>query len=177
MKKRIALKASLLFIAFGLMVGTAFAQTEKQTSPNDKISITAKRITSPKLVEILNYGHVRELNKLPSGKDQSLNLRLYAVPIEGSCVPDTHVVCSHHYYLAVHTFEEGLGESVFDLGEVGESDDIIWLDHKKDLTANIKITVNNYSNIGFEMNKALAKRQRKYELAINLESISVKPVK
>lgn len=62
----------------------------------------------------------------------------------GLRVPDTHVVCSHDYYLAVSTFEEGLGETVFALGEIGATAEIQWLKPAKPLTARLKIRVVSY---------------------------------
>src|SRR5262249_35113063 len=84
------------------------AQTPRRSSGS--VAIKSKPVLAEPLVEILNYGPVRDLNS-ENDRDQELRLPLYEVPQEGDCVPNTTVVCSHHYYLAVSTFEEGLGES------------------------------------------------------------------
>jgi hypothetical protein len=62
-------------------------------SGGGNVGIKSKPVRVEPLVEILNYGLVRELNS-ENGGDQYLRLRLYEVPREGGCVTDTHVVCS-----------------------------------------------------------------------------------
>jgi hypothetical protein len=140
------------------------------------LAIKSKPVRVEPLVEILNYGRVRELNS-ENARDQELRLRLYEVPREGDCVPDTHVVCSHHYYLAVSTFEEGLGESVFDLGEVGAIAEIQWLKSGKPGAAHLKIRVVNYPEEYFKSNAALIKKERSYELEITVENLVAKPLR
>lgn len=106
-----------------------------------------------------------------------MRLRLYAVPKEGNCIPDTHVVCSHRYYLAVSAFEDGMGEAVYDLGEVGEIDDIHWLQSDEPLTARLKLRVTNYPVEYFKTTKSLIKRQKNYELYIRIDKLLVKSLK
>jgi len=99
------------------------------------------------------------------------------VPKEGNCLPDTHVFCSHHDYLAVSSFEEGLGEAVYDLGEVGEISNIQWLKANKPLAARLRLTVTNYPVDYFKTTKTLIRRQKNYELDISIDKLSVMPVK
>lgn len=150
------------------------AQTARRSGGS--VAIKSKPVLAEPLVEILNYGRVRDLNS-ENDRDQELRLRLYEVPREGDCVPDTHVVCSHHYYLAVSAFEEGLGESVFDLGEVGAIAEIQWLKPHKPLTAHLKIRVVNYPEEYFKSNAALIKKEQSYELEITLENLVAKPLR
>ena len=140
------------------------------------VAIKSKPVRVEPLVEILNYGRVRELNS-ENDRDQELRLRLYEVPREGDCVPDTHVVCSHHYYLAVSTFEEGLGESVFDLGEVGEIAEIQWLKSGKPGAARLKIRVVNFPEEYFKSNATLTRNEQSYELEITVEKLVAKPLR
>ncbi len=165
----IALSIALL-LTYSLSLAT---QATRRSDGN--IAIRSKPVRTAPLVEILNYGRMRELNSA-NGRDQELRLRLYEVPREGGCLPDTHVVCSHHYYLAVSTFEEGLGESVFDLGEVGEIAEIHWLKPGKPLTARLKIRVVNYPEEYFKSNATLTKKEQSYELEITVEKLVAKPV-
>ena len=64
-------------------------------------TLKPSRLTSHDLVEVLNYGVVRELNSKAHKREEQLRLRLYAIPREGSCVGGSHYVCSYSYYLAV----------------------------------------------------------------------------
>ena len=153
------------------------SRSRAQPTSGANISITGSRLNAPRLVEILNYGEVEELTPDPPKRGQELRLRLYAVPREGNCIPDTHVVCSHHYYLAVSTFEDGMGEAVYDLGEVGEIDDIHWLQSDRSLTARLKLRVTNYPVEYFKTTKTLIRRQKNYELEIRIDKLPVKPMK
>jgi hypothetical protein len=150
------------------------AQTPRRSGGS--VAIKSKPVLAEPLVEILNYGRVRDLNS-ENDRDQELRLRLYEVSREGDCVPDTHVVCSHHYYLAVSTFEEGLGESVFDLGEVGAIAEIQWLKPGKPLTARLKIRVVSYPEEYLKSNASLIRKEQSYELEITLEKLVAKPLR
>ena len=153
------------------------SQTTNQRSTEQGLTLKSSRINSPVLEQILNYGNVKELNSSPLTPDQDLRLRLHSVPQEGRCVQDTHVVCKHHYYLAVSTFQEGLGEAVYDLGEVGEISGVEWLPLKKELTASLRLRVTNYPEHVFDWNKALVKAQKLYEIEVSLDKLSVTSVK
>ena len=170
---------SLLF-ADGMTVNNQSKETKRPSSPGQprargpsgkSTSITGSRIKSPRLVEILNYGFVRELSSDPPKPEQELRLRLYAVPKEGNCLLDTHVVCSHHYYLAVSSFEEGAGEAVYDLGEVGEISNIQWLKANKPWEARLRLTVTNYPVDYFKTTKTLIRQQKDYELYISIDKL------
>ena len=86
-------------------------------------------------------------------------------------MPDTHYVCSHHYYLAVSTYEEGLGEAVYDLGEVGEIRNIRWLKSSKELTARLQLNVTNFPNEYLAWDRNLTKVERTYTLEVGLEKL------
>jgi len=163
-------------VALSIALLSPYSPPLAAQSTRGSVAIKSKPLRAEPLVEILNYGRVRELNSA-NDRDQELRLRLYEVPREGDCVPDTHVVCSHHYYLAVSTFEEGLGESVFDLGEVGEIAEIQWLKPGKPGAARLKIRVVNYPEEYFKSNAALVKKQQSYELEITVENLVAKPLR
>ena len=86
-------------------------------------------------------------------------------------MPDTHYVCSHHYYLAASTYEEGLGEAVYDLGEVGEIRNIQWLKPSKELTSRLRLTVTNFPNEYFAWNRNLTKIERIYTIEVGLDRL------
>lgn len=154
----------------------ATAQSKGTVSFEKGTLITALRIRSQPLVEILNYAHVRDLKPELGSRQQDLRLRLYAIPKEGDCMPDSHYVCSHHYYLAVRPYEEGLGEAVYDLGEVGEISQIQWLNPDSEMKARLRITVTNFPKEYFTSNKTLIKREKSYELEISVDKLSIRPV-
>ena len=87
----------ILILAFNTLASSS-VHMAKQRSKNTRIStttsrrlvftdkrtsITPMRISSRSLVEVLNYGYVRELNSEFSHRDVELRLRLYAIPREG----------------------------------------------------------------------------------------------
>jgi len=79
--------------------------------------------------------------------------------------------------MAVSTFEEGLGESVFDLGEVGAIAEIQWLKPGKPLTARLKIRVVSYPEEYLKSNASLIRKEQSYELEITLEKLVAKPLR
>jgi hypothetical protein len=189
-KRIIKVKAALLIFLVSVSPVCGHAATQHKNArksvpsvPKDRIStgksttIAPVRIRSPLLVEILNHASVQDLNSESGERDQQLHLRLYSVPKEGDCIQDSHYVCSHHYYLAVSTYEEGLGEAAYDLGEVGEISDIQWSRPDDQLSARLRITVSNYPKEYFKHNQTLIKREKRYELKITLERLSVTPTK
>ena len=86
------------------------------------INLNAEKVKNPTLVKILNSAKLQELNALPSAKrwGRQLGIRLYSKEISGSCIPETHMICSHQYYLAVSKYDEAPEQAVYDLGTVGE---------------------------------------------------------
>src|SRR5262249_5194609 len=150
------------------------AQTPRRSGGSGAIK-TKTNLAEP-LVEILNYGRGGELH-LENDRDQGMWLRLYEGPREGGLGSHTHLVCSHHYYLAVSTFEEGLGESVFDLGEVGAIAEIQWLKPGKPLIARLKIRVVSYPEEYLKSNASLIRKEQSYELEITLEKLVAKPLR
>jgi hypothetical protein len=162
-------------VALSIALLTPYSPLAAQTA-RGSVAIKSKPVRVEPLVEILNYGRVKELNS-ENNRDQELRLRLYDVPREGDCVPDTHVVCSHHYYLAVSAFEEGLGENVFDLGEVGEIAEIQWLKPGKPGAACLKIRVLSYPEEYLKSNASLTRKEQSYELEITVEKLVAKPLR
>jgi len=141
--------------------------------PGGRLELTSLQIRSPVLVQVLNHAELQELRPESAKLSQDLRLRLFAVPEEGDCVKDSHYVCSHRYYLAASAFEEGLGEAVYDLGEVGEIAEIRWLKSQQPLTAHLNITVTNFPAERFRDNDSLTKKQKRYGLVVGLDRLSV----
>lgn len=84
---------------------------------------------------------------------------------------DTHLVCSDHYYLAVHTFEEGLGEAVYDLGEVGEIAEVDWLTSPRFHVARLRMAVLSYPK--YANAPGLRRATQEYEVEVSVASLRV----
>jgi hypothetical protein len=153
------------------------AGSPQRPAQGERISLSSIRLGNPQLVEILNYAVSQVLNREPPAPEQELRLKLYAVPKEGDCLPDSHYVCSRHYYLAVSSFEEGFGAVVYDLGEVGEISDIQWLKPNQQQTARLRLRVTNFPVEYFSLNDKLPKREQMYELEVALNRLTVRPLR
>ncbi len=151
-----------LFLAFALPAGAA-AQT----------TLSARPVTDTLLVWLLNNAVEVPIHNL----DESpfLYPRLYAVPEEGSCVEDTHAVCTHHYFLAVSEDGELPGQSVFALGEVGE---ILQARVQADrgLDARLVVTVLNYASTAFQYEDDLVREEYLYSIALDLHDLRISAV-
>jgi len=166
---------ALLTLWFCLGVGLAIGQGGTRGQTSGKVELTSIRITNRQLINVLVYGLVREITSDPPSPGQDLRIRLYRVPIEGNCMEDTHGTCSNRYYLAVHTFEEGLGEAVDDIGEVGEIADVQWLPSKKELVARLRLRVLSYPSFsdspGITLQRGLRRIEQWYELEVSVTSL------
>ena len=139
-----------------------------------RLDLRNSRIENATLVEILNYAEMQNLNKLSDkSKSSELDLRLYSVGVEGSCIPDTHGICSYKYYLAVAEQGVGLTQAVFFLGEVGEITKVQWLESSQPYLARLQLEISNYSNYGFELNTELVRKTRTLELNVSTRSIKI----
>ncbi len=130
-----------------------------------------RRVSDSELVHILNDATVAELNYLEGGEEQDLSLRLYRLPVSGSCVPETHVTCAFDYYLAVSEFDEQPRQSVFHLGVVGEIVDIAWQALSEPDRATLQLKVLNYPADVLERNQKLQRTARAYSLKIHVDGI------
>ena len=161
--------------------GLSFAVSSQDGGPvGDRVSLESNPVSNPQFAEILNYGYFRDLEPpYPLRLRTDLGLRLIYVPREGNCIPGTHYVCSGHYYLAVRSLQIGFDPVVYDLGEVGEIDDIEWLmpnqraDAESTGHVRLRIRVTNFPSEYFDYNASLIRRERLYELEASLERLTV----
>ncbi len=163
------------FTLAGVIVAVLPRPSQGQTPPQ----LGSTRIEDDRLVEILNNATVHELNALPaprgSGKGQLL-LRLYALPRSGSCVPQSHQVCSYHYYLAVSEYDEMPRQTVYDLGEVGEIVDPRWLPDDRLGAAWLQLSVSNYPAHAFRSNPGLVRKVIALKLDVTVDTLVISRV-
>jgi hypothetical protein len=140
------------------------------------LALQPKRVTDSTLVEVLNWGEKRDLNKLPGGDHTDLALRLYSVGHSGSCVEETEWVCSYHYVLAVSEHGEQPSQSAFDLGELGEIGAIRWSSPSGAPHVLLELKVRNYPLHALKRNSKLKPQSRTYRLAVSVDSLTATPV-
>ncbi len=133
-----------------------------------------KKVTDPLLVKIMNSAEVKDLNAMPSAKSTKpqVSMRLFSIPITGRCVPETEWVCSHRYFLAVSEYGEDPEQTVYDLGTVGEIDQIEWLPNDRPDHARLRLVVGNYPTHAF-INKKLSQVFRKYKMDVSTKSLEI----
>ena len=161
--------------------GLLFPVRSQDGWPVGRVELESKPVSNPLFAEVLSWGTFRDLEPPyqlhPRGS--ALSLRLLNVPREGNCIPETHGVCSHHYYLAVRLHDIGAYPEVYDLGEVGEIDDIEWLTPIQPAEGGsnghlrLRIRVTNFPLYSFDYNPELIRRERLYELEAGLNRLTV----
>lgn len=92
------------------------------------------------MVQLLAVGEVENLNLLQPEVEKKLGLRLYRVPKSGDCVPETRLICSYEYYLAVTEYDEEPKQAVFNVGTYGSIPKITWLPTKSVDSARLDVT-------------------------------------
>ncbi|HYR07139.1 MAG TPA: hypothetical protein VEQ60_05210 [Longimicrobium sp.] len=135
-------------------------------------ALSARPVADSMLVLLLNDGQEVPISDL----DDSPYLipRLYAVAEEGKCVEDTHMICTHRYFLAVA--EEGVAgdQVVFDLGEVGEITGArVMANRGQD--ARLRVVVANYPRHVFRYTRHLVREERAYLIHLGLDSLRITP--
>jgi hypothetical protein len=137
------------------------------------VPLSPKPVDDDLLVTILNSATLQDLAKLPSAGPRQLSLRLFALAETGSCIPHTHQVCAHHYYLAVSEFDELPAQAVFDLGTFGEFRNIRWMPDERTDAARLRLDVANYPEHALRANSALLEEVTTIELDISVSSVKV----
>lgn len=174
-------RVSILVLIGVFCCGLLFPVSAQYGGLVGRVELESKPVSNPQLAEVLNYGTFLDLEPPYPLRlhTPQLGLRLINVPNEGNCIPDTHGGCSHHYYLAVRSLQIGFTPVVYDLGEVGEIDDIEWLMPNQSTTAEshgymrLRIRVTNFPLYSFDLNPELNRRERLYELEAGLDRLTV----
>lgn len=164
-----------VFVAVLLLSGALGCSARQGDAPSQGSSAIQinQRISDTRIVKILNNAEVIDLNKLNGGDAQDLLLRLYEIPVSGSCVPETHLTCAHEYYLAVSEYDEQPNQSLFHLGTVGEITGIEWMKATESGKAEIVLQVASYPELAFERHPGLRKATKEYRLEIHVAELRV----
>ncbi len=129
-----------------------------------------QQIENSRLTEVLALSSVRQI------KAKHHIIKLYSIPQQGSCVPETHWICDYHYYLAVSTFDEYPEIAVVDLGIVGE---IIKFElvETKGFTEIFQVYNMDFSLSAIKANPKLSTKIKKYNISILENNITIIPQK
>ncbi|HVO65173.1 MAG TPA: hypothetical protein VMT12_01730 [Syntrophales bacterium] len=145
---------------------------------DNSAELQSQYIQTPLVVEILNNSERREPDipsnhQWPKGKHRVMTpylVKLYSIPVEGSCIPETHMICSHKYYLAVSDYGEAPLQGVFYLGTVGEITQFKWVNTAR-TDGIIDVKALNYPEYAFKMNPKLSKISKHYRIEIKMEGV------
>ncbi len=128
------------------------------------------QIENPRLTEVLALSSVKQI------KAKHHIIKLYSIPQQGSCVPETHWNCDYHYYLAVSTFDEYPEIAVVDLGIVGEISKFELVE-TKGFTEIFQVITNVFSLSAIKANPKLSTNIKKYKISILENKITIFPQK
>ena len=107
------------------------------------------------------------------GATQALLLKLYRIPVSGSCVPEMHMTCAYDYFLAVSEYDEQPSQSVFHLGTVGEIVHIEWMKEAAPNQAFVGLEIANYPRLALERNPELEREAQKYVLEVGVKELKL----
>ncbi|WP_420126388.1 hypothetical protein [Longimicrobium sp.] len=152
----------LVLLLAAMSPAAAAAQTKLSATP----------LADSMLVLLLNDGQEVAISNLTDSP--YLIPRLYSISHEGGCVEDTHMVCTHRYFLAVA--EEGVAgdQAVFDLGEVGEITRARVL-ADRGRNPRLRVVVLNYPPDIFQYQRDLVRQERVYLIHLALDSLRITP--
>ena len=91
---------------------------------------------------------------------------VWFAPIAHTCVPDTHWVCSHDYYLAISTFDTYPEQAVYHLGTVGEITSIVSLPPVPGAEDRLLFTAANHPAAVLAAVPSLERAEREFELRV-----------
>ena len=143
---------------------------------NDEFEFKPSEITNELLVDILNNSErqvpdIPSDHQWPSSKNHVMTpfiVKLYSIPMQGDCIPETHMICSHRYYLAIGDYGEEPLQAVFYLGNFGEITKFKWVTTPVRM-ASIDIEIQNYPTYAFKRNRELKKKTHFYRIRLYIE--------
>ena len=100
-------------------------------------------------------------------ENKQMVIRLYGFSVSGTCIPETHQVCGHHYVLLTSSYDEAPVIRAYDLGQVGEITKVAFTGEQEAKLLVIEMTVQNYASTALKTNPRLAKRIRKIRLKLS----------
>jgi len=100
-------------------------------------------------------------------------IRLYGFSVSGTCIPETHQVCGHHYVLLTSSYDETPVIRAYDLGTVGEISRVAFVGKQDAKKLVIEMTVQNYASSALKTNSRLAKKTRKVRLKLDENEVEI----
>ncbi|MFC1654369.1 hypothetical protein ACFL2F_01075 [Myxococcota bacterium] len=94
-------------------------------------------------------------------------IRLYGFSVSGTCIPESHQVCGHHYVLFTSSYDEAPVFRAYDLGKVGEITKVAFAGSQEAKVQLIEITVQSYASSALKSNPRLSKRTKKFRLKLS----------
>jgi len=125
------------------------------------------KISDTFLINFLVFSEMKDLNKTNDEIDKKLWIKLYKVPnkADNNCFPESHGVCSYHYYLATSQLDDSPIINAYSLGTYGEIVSTQWQSANTDEEkAIINFQVNKYSQLALQYNKKLKNEKTTYQL-------------
>ena len=182
------LKLLLLPMLFSIFINPIHSREEVdlenyyvENPPHKKLEPSI--IRKNKLVAVLAMGKLQKLNALKSfnalkRKNLILTARLYSIggTTNFGCIPESHFTCTKKYYLTVYSTELPHETAAFELGEVGEINDIVWLKPDRTGQVHFKFSVFSYSQFILEYNPQLKSKQKKYEYELWATTKTIKVI-
>ncbi len=136
-----------------------------------------KGIPQAEVARVMVSAGVTDLNEIEGGESGDLVVKLFAVPVSGSCVPESHTTCAFDYYLAVSEYDEDPRQSVFHLGVVGEVSEVTWMKSVRPDAASIRLRVANYPRAALDANPSLDESVQEYRLDIRVEGVTTSVIR
>jgi len=106
---------------------TSTATATLEVGGDEAVGVRPQLIADPLWTWVLNNATLHELDSLPNGGEQWYSMRLFEIPVGGSCVEYTYTTCSHQYLLAVSETGEAPPQRVYNLGRVGRVTKVEWI--------------------------------------------------
>jgi hypothetical protein len=148
------------------LIFTGQAQANKPKAPGN-VEVKIEKASREVLVRAAALGNMQFFTS------SQLIIRLYGFGVSGTCIPETHQVCGHHYVLLTSSFDEAPEIHAYDLGEVGEFVKIALAGKNDDKVRNLQLTVQNWASSALKSNPRLARRTRKVTLQIDEKQVEL----
>ena len=182
------IKLLLLPVLFSAFINPSHSKEEidlenyyVENPPHKKLEPSIIRKNT--LVAVLAMGEVQNLNTLKSfnalkQNNLILTARLYSIlgTANRGCIPESHFPCTRKYYLTVYSSELPHETAAFELGEVGEIKNIVWLKPDNIGQVHFKFSVFSYSQFSLEYNPQLKSKQKKYEYELWATTKNIKVI-
>ncbi|MBW1811446.1 MAG: hypothetical protein JRJ87_24875 [Deltaproteobacteria bacterium] len=159
------MKAKYLMI-FCLLGAFGQVQAQQARTPGN-IELKVAEASREVLIRAAALGSMQHI------KSPLLVIRLYAFSVSGSCIPETHQVCAHHYVLVTSSFDEAPLIHAYDLGVVGEITRLSFAGKETDKVWDLELEIQNYATSALKSNKRLARRTKKIHLLIDENKVEI----